>query len=348
MPSLLRLAGLVLGLAIVTIAIWIGRRGSDRPVVFPLAVSGVGLLFVVAFPDAVRVGQDLIGLGGEPAGGIITTLIIAVAFSYLLLFYALAKSERQTQRTRRLIRALSAAQVEAASPSHGGVLVVVPAYNEAGALPDVLAQVPASVHGLATQVLVVDDASRDGTRQAALRAGAHVVSHPVNAGQGAALQTGYLVAERAGVDVVVTMDADGQHDPTEMERLVGPIVRDEADFVVGSRRRGEYVRDEGADSAARNAGITLYTGLINLLGGTEVSDVANGYRAIRANRLAEIVFTEDQFHNPELLMGAARSGLRIAEVPITIHRRTAGTSKKGGTLRYGLGFLRVIFRTWLR
>ena len=99
---------------------------------------------------------------------------------------------------------------------------------------------------------------------------------------------------------------------------------------------------------ARNLGIGVFTRLINFLGGTHVTDVANGYRAIRADRLAEIVFTEDQFHNPELLLGAARAGLRIREVPVTIRVRSAGTSKKGGTLRYGYGFLRVIVRSWLR
>jgi hypothetical protein len=350
MPSLLRLAGLAVAVGLLLLAVWSGRRASRRGLVVPLAVAGIGLLLVVAYPDAVRVVQDVLGLGGEPAGGIITALLLSVVVAYGLVFYTLAKAERQTQRIRRLIRALSAAQLEVGSSGsrRHGLLVVIPAYNEAGSLPDVLAAIPRQVAGLETHVLVVDDASRDATRRVALEAGAHVVSHPVNAGQGSALQTGYLVAERMGVDVVVTMDADGQHDPAQIERLVAPIVAGEADFVAGSRRLGEYEREAGAGSTARNVGITVYTKLINLLGGTTVSDVANGFRAIRANRLAEIVFTEDQFHNPELLMGAARSGLRIREVPITIRRRTAGTTKKGSTLRYGLGFLRVVLRSWLR
>jgi len=349
-PSLLRLLGFALAIVALALAVWIGRRGGNRSLVLPLVVSGIGLLVVVLFPDGIRFIQGVIGLGGEPAGGIITTLMIALGFAYLLLFYVLAKSERQTQRLGRLIRALSAAQLEVEDmvPRRGGILVVVPAWNEAESLPAVIAAIPGEIHGLRTQVLVVDDASRDATRRVALDAGARVVTQPVNAGQGAALQTGYLVAERVGVDIVVTMDADGQHDPAQIERLVRPIVRDEADFVVGSRREGDYDREAGAGGAARDAGITVLTKLINLLGGTSVSDAANGFRAIRANRLAEIAFTEDQFHNPELLIGAARSGLRIAEVPITVRRRVAGKSKKGGTLRYGLGFLRVVIRTWLR
>ena len=226
----------------------------------------------------------------------------------------------------------------------GGVLVCIPAFDEADSLPAVLAEIPSAVAGLPTHVLVIDDGSSDATAAVASAAGAHVVSHPVNSGQGAALQTGYLVAERVGVDVVVTLDADGQHDPGQMHRLVGPIVEGEADFVVGSRRMGDYEKQ----STTRDAGITLYTRLINLLGGTQVSDIANGYRAIRASRLAEIAFTEDQFHNPELLLGAARAGLRVVDVPVTIRRRTAGASKKGTNLRYGVGFLRVMLKTWLR
>src|SRR5439155_6353045 len=160
-------------------------------------------------------------------------------------------------------------------------------FNEAESLPAVLEEIPPDIAGLRTHVLVIDDGSRDGTAGVARELGAHVVSLPVNSGQGAALQTGYLVGERLGVDIVVTLDADGQHDPMEMDRLVGPIVGGKADFVVGSRRMGAY----DSESRARDAGISVYTRLINLLGGTQVSDIANGYRAIRASRLSEIAFT---------------------------------------------------------
>jgi hypothetical protein len=340
----------VVALAIVGTVVLLTRRDANRAIVVPLLFIGFGLLAISVAPDVVRPVQDFIGLGDQPVGRIITVLVFSVMIAYLLIFLVFAKAERQTQRIRRLIRALSAAQLEQEQLGDhpGGVLVVIPAYNEAESLPSVLAEVPATVAGRPTRVIVVDDASRDGTRRVAIANGAHVVTHPVNGGQGSALQTGYLIAERLGVEVVVTLDADGQHVPAEMERLVGPIIAGEADFVVGSRRAGSYEREAGADSMARNVGIGVFTRLINFLGGTNVTDVANGYRAIRANRLAEIVFTEDQFHNPELLLGAARAGLRIREVPVTIRVRTAGTSKKGGTFRYGYGFLRVILRSWLR
>lgn len=346
--SLLRLAGIAVAVVVIALATSRLRRrgtGSRVPAVGLLAI-GLGLGAVAVFPDFVRPLQDILGLEGEPLGRLVTLLVVSTATMFGLVAYALSRADRANQRVSRLVRALSAAQLEAVQGGGrwGGVLVCVPAFEEVESLPAVLAEIPLEVAGLRTHVLVIDDGSRDGTAEVARAHGAHVVSHPVNSGQGAALQTGYLVAERVGVDAVVTLDADGQHDPGQMERLVGPIVRGEADFVVGSRRMGEGE----SDSRARDAGITLYTRLINLLGGTDVSDIANGYRAIRASRLAEIAFTEDQFHNPELLLGAARAGLRVVDVPVTIRRRTAGVTKKGTNLRYGLGFLRVMLKTWLR
>jgi hypothetical protein len=348
MPSLLRIVGfLVAGVLIVLAARRLRRRGSgSRVPAAGLLAIGLGLAGVSIAPDLVRPVQNVLGLEGEPLGRLVTLLVISVAIGYGGLFYALARADRANQRVSRLVRALSSAQLEhdRTGGPLGGVLVCVPAYDEADNLTAVLREIPATAAGLPTHALVIDDGSADSTSAVGIALGALVVRHPVNSGQGAALQTGYVVAERLGVDVVVTLDADGQHDPAEIEHLVGPIVRDEADFVVGSRRKGS----SDAESRTRDAGISIYTRLINLLGGTNVTDIANGYRAIRANRLAEISFTEDQFHNPELLLGAARAGLRVIDVPVTIRRRASGQSKKGSNFRYGMGFLRVMLKTWLR
>lgn len=350
MPSLLRLAGLSVGILIVVLAIVHRRRGASRALFILELLGGVGVLLVAAFPDAVATLQGFFGLGDQPLARLVTVLIVTTAILFGLTIYALTSADRVGRRVSRLIRALSAAQVEQDRTTGrlGGILVCIPAYNEEGSLPAVLADIPPEVCGLPTHVLVIDDASHDRTRVVAEAHGARVVTQAVNGGTGAALQTGYLVAERLGVDVVVTLDADGQHDPREMDGVVRPVIEGAADFVIGSRRIGDYEREVGADGHARNIGIFVFSRMINLLGGMAISDVPNGYRAIRASRLADIVFTEDQFHSPELLMGAARAGLRIVEVPVTVRRRSAGLSKKGGTLRYGFGFLRVIVRTWLR
>ena len=239
--SLLRIVGLVVGLVL---AAGGARRllrsgaGSRMPGIVRVA-AGLGLVLVAAFPDLVRPLQDILGLEGAPLGRLITVLIVAVALCFLLILYALGRAERASQRVGRLVRALAAAQIAApAGERWGGILVCIPAYNEAESLAAVLAEVPGEVGGERVHVLVVDDGSRDATADVARRAGVHVVSLPVNSGQGAALQAGYLVAERVGADVVVTMDADGQHDPAQLPALVAPILEDRADFVVGSRRLG--------------------------------------------------------------------------------------------------------------
>ena len=264
--SLLRLVGLVFALVLVLVAIGrLRRRGAgSRVPATGLLLVGLGLFAVALFPGsgpsdpgrARPVGRAARATGhrprrsrsrsrmsscSTPSGGPIAPISGSAGSS--------GRSRRRSSRRR-------------GGETWGGVLVCIPALDEAKSLPAVLAEIPAEVAGLATHVLVIDDGSRDGTADVARAKGAHVVSHPVNSGQGAALQTGYLVAERLGVEVVVTLDADGQHDPAQMERLVEPIVRDEADFVVGSRRMAE---GESADaSKARDAGITVYTRLINL------------------------------------------------------------------------------------
>ncbi len=251
--SLLRLVGLVFALVLVLVAIGrLRRRGAgSRVPATGLLLVGLGLFAVALFPDLVRPIQDVLGLSGEPLGRLVTVLVVSVAIAYVLLFYALGRADRANQRVSRLVRALSAAQLEASrGETWGGVLVCIPALDEAKSLPAVLAEIP--THGRRTARPTSSSsttAPATGLRTSPGLKGAHVVSHPVNSGQGAALQTGYLVAERLGVEVVVTLDADGQHDPAQMERLVEPIVRDEADFVVGSRRMGrgrERGRVEGA------------------------------------------------------------------------------------------------------
>jgi hypothetical protein len=350
MPSLLRLAGIVLGALLILVAIWVGRRSTTRSWVVLLGLAGLGLLAVAIYPDLVVPVQTVLGLEDAPTGRLLTAMLIAVTIGFLLTFSVMGKAERTNQRLRRLIRVLSAAQLErdhSAGPL-GGVLICIPAFNEADALPAVLAEIPPQVAGLDSHVLLIDDGSTDGTPAIARAQGIRVVQHPVNSGQGAALQTGYLVAEQLGAEVVVTMDADGQHDPSQIERLVRPIVEDALDFVIGSRVTGEYEREAGGGGAVRAFGVGAYTRMTNVLSGSQISDIASGFRAIRASRLAAIAFTEDQFHNPELLMGAVRAGLRVGEVPITIRRRAAGVTKKPSTLRYGLGFLKVMVRSWLR
>jgi glycosyltransferase involved in cell wall biosynthesis len=166
----------------------------------------------------------------------------------------------------------------------------------------------------------------------------------MNRGQGDALRTGFDIALQQGADIVVTMDADGQHRPEDMERLVKPVIEGQADYVMGSRFLGEY-EDRGS---LRHIGIVLFTGLINLLGGVKITDCTNGFRAIRGSELAKLELREDRFNAPELIMEAHRHGLRIKEIPVAIKHRVTGESKKPRRLGYPLGFAWTILKIWLR
>lgn len=241
-----------------------------------------------------------------------------------------------------------ASSAEAAFTSEYGpgpgrpLCVVIAALDEAPSVAEVVRSVPGEICGLATDCLVVDDGSTDGTAETARAAGALVCRLGENLGQGLALRSGYRLAAARGAELIATMDADGQFDPDELERLVEPIVAGRADMVNGSRRLG---RSETTD-AVRAAGVVFFGALISLLTGTRVTDPANGFRAFRPEVPARVPLRQAQYQTSELLIGALACGYRVLEVPVTVRSRTAGHSKKGHNLWYGYRFGRAILTTW--
>jgi glycosyltransferase involved in cell wall biosynthesis len=229
-------------------------------------------------------------------------------------------------------------------PAHPFLAIVMAAYDEAGSVGRVIGSLPDAVCGLAVCPLVVDDGSGDATAEEARAAGAVVGSHIRTLGQGDALRTGFALAEELGADVVVTMDADGQHDPAELPALVAPVVADEADYVQGSRFLGRY-DDAGG---ARDLGIRGFTRLIRALTGVPITDCTNGYRAVTGPGLARLQLVEDRFSASEILIQAAGHGLRIREVPVHIRSREVGESKKPRGMGYAAGYLGAIVRSWAR
>lgn len=282
--------------------------------------------------------------------GAVVPAVVPVIVPAVVAAVTVDQLRRSRARSHRRSRAepVRAAAVSEASdtgwPAEPLVVVVMAALNEAESIGGVLAAVPDRVCGLAVRTVVVDDGSSDDTAVRA-RAGAAVVArHRRNLGQGDALRTGFAVALGAGARVVVTMDADGQHDPDELATLVAPVLADQADYVQGSRFLGRY-DDAGG---ARQIGIMGFTVLINFLGGTSITDATNGFRAIRSSSLARLQLVEDRFSAAELLLEASAANLRMLEVPVHIRGREVGTSRKPRGLGYPLGYLGVILRTWLR
>ncbi|HET6560437.1 MAG TPA: glycosyltransferase family 2 protein [Marmoricola sp.] len=230
------------------------------------------------------------------------------------------------------------------APAGPFVAVVIPALNEAASLGPVLAALPPATGGLPVLVVLVDDGSTDGTAEVAASAGALVARHARTLGQGDGLRTGFSVALHLGASVVVTMDADGQHDPEQLPALVEPVVDGRADYVQGSRFLGGYADAGGA----RHAGIVGFTWLINALAGTEITDATNGYRAVRATGLERMTLIQDRFSAAEIIIEASAAGLRMKEVPVVIRSRAVGVSRKPGGLRYPLGYLAVVVHSWAR
>jgi glycosyltransferase involved in cell wall biosynthesis len=228
----------------------------------------------------------------------------------------------------------------------GPVVALIAAYEEEQNLPDVLKAMPTMVGDLEVSTLVVVDGGRDHTDRVAIDAGVFTCVLPVNLGQGAALRLGYELAAAHGAQLVVTLDADGQNDPAELEAMVQPLLDGTADFVIASRRLGV---DQTTDRF-RRTGVVLYASILNAITGQTLTDSSNGYRAFRIELVKDILphLRQDQYQTAEVVITAASRGWRIGEQPTVWHPRASGTSKKGGNLVFGLHYAQVILTTWLR
>jgi hypothetical protein len=229
-------------------------------------------------------------------------------------------------------------------PAGDKVVVLLPAHNEAPNVASVIRAMPEKIEGHPVVPLVVDDASEDETARVAREAGALVAKLPIRRGGGQALRVGYELALQVDAVVVASLDADGQHDPEELPSVVGPILRDEADMVQGSRVKGRYEKE----SRVRHLGVLMFSKLVSVMTGVRLTDVSNGYRATRTETLRELILEQDQFWTSEIIIEALRHRARIQEVPITVRARASGETKKPRPFKYGWSFLKVIVKTWLR
>jgi glycosyltransferase involved in cell wall biosynthesis len=206
-------------------------------------------------------------------------------------------------------------------------LVFIPAWNEDGSIADVIAGVRESLPEV--DLLVVDDGSVDATAARAEGAGALVASLPFNQGLGAALQTGYLHALREGYDFCAHLDADGQHPPGEVARLLEEVYGDRADLVIGSRYRDRapVANDDYRPTVSRRIGTGVFRFFLTLATRQRFTDTTSGMRA--ANRRVMALFSErysPDFAEIESLQLAVRQGLRVKEVPVRMLERAGGTS----------------------
>ena len=201
-------------------------------------------------------------------------------------------------------------------------IVIIPARNEEDSVAGVIGEIQAVDPDFV--VVVVDDGSTDRTAQVAEATGAIVLRLPYNLGIGGAVQTGYQYARENDFDIAVQVDGDGQHDPSEIPRLLEPILDGRADMVVGTRfmEGGGY-----RGTRMRRVGIHLFAAIVSLIVRQRMTDTTSGFRA--ANRKVIRLFAADYPHDyPEVeaIVVLTRHGLKMIEVPVQMRIRETGNS----------------------
>jgi len=207
-------------------------------------------------------------------------------------------------------------------PARDDVLIIVPAYNEAGAVGGVVREIRAVVPGV--PVLVIDDCSVDATAAVAREAGAHVLSVPYHLGLGGCVQAGYKLAFELGYQYVIRLDGDGQHDPRFIPDILKTLRESGCQMVIGSR----YVKQDGkATSVVRGIGIRFFRLILRPILGARVYDPTSGY--VGVNRQALEVFSRSfplEYPEIEALVVLQRRAFRFQEVPCVMRPRQAGRS----------------------
>jgi cellulose synthase/poly-beta-1,6-N-acetylglucosamine synthase-like glycosyltransferase len=345
--SNIRILGVVLGLSLAFLALlyFRGPRWSRGNFVIAAFVAAA-LLIVSIDPGSVNVLRDMLAFGQFEYGRMLAVLVLSTIVLFALMIYTKSKVDALSLLLDRYMRAdvLQAVAGPAEAPVPNGIAVIIPALNEADNLRVLLPRIPKTISGLPVSVLVVNDGSTDDTREVALANGCWVAEVPVNRGQGAASRIGYGFLIKHKLRVGVTMDADNQHQPTDIARMIEPVVAGQCDLVIGSRILGS----SESESRTRFLGVLLFSNLVSLLSGVKITDCSSGFKAFNVAKMSELDLRQDQFQSSEVLIASAKKGLRIKEVPIHIGPRGHGVSRKGGNFYYALFFLKAVARTWWR
>ena len=202
------------------------------------------------------------------------------------------------------------------------ILVIIPAYNEAESITNVIAKLKQDMPR--ADYVVVNDCSKDSTMDKLREAEASYLNLPINLGIGGGVQTGYKYALLNGYDIAVQIDGDGQHDTKYLQKVIQPILDGEKDIVIGSR----FLEKEGFQSSGlRRAGITFLSMLIRMCSGVKIYDVTSGFRAVSREYIK--IYATDypvDYPEPEAIVMAALAGARVGEVPVIMKERQGGES----------------------
>lgn len=224
------------------------------------------------------------------------------------------------------------------------LIIVVPALNEGGMISKVLNSLPKEIKGISKiEVIVINDGSTDNTADVARKAGVIVLTHVINRGLGAAIKTGQSWAKAQKAEILVTFDADGQHNPDDIERLIAPILSKDADLVIGSRFKTAQQIPLDRLFLNRIANLVAF-----ILFGIKSTDTQSGLRAFSRKAIGLIDYKADRMEfSSEIFLEAKRNNLKVVEIPIKAIYTDYSRSKEQKninaipiTLRFLVKFLR--------
>ena len=226
-------------------------------------------------------------------------------------------------------------------------LIVIPAFNEEKDIGNVARKTRECCPHM--DILVVNDGSCDQTARIADEAGASVITHPFNIGYGAALQTGYKYAVKNGYNFVIQMDADGQHDPVHLERFHKEIKDKSADVIIGSRFLSST---DYKPSFTRGIGMFLFSKLVSVIVRQKITDSTSGFQGLNQDVIKFLVsdIYPGDYPDADVIIMLHRSGFRIKEIPLAMHRKGDSKSMHNGfkPVYYVLKMVLSIFVTLLR
>jgi hypothetical protein len=205
------------------------------------------------------------------------------------------------------------------------ILVIIPCYNEAENVELLYNQIKEiQIENSIVTPLFINDYSTDNTKTKLEQIGAKYLDNPINLQIGGTVQLGFMYANENNFDIAIQMDGDGQHPPSELNKIIKPILLNEADVVIGSR----YINKEGFQSTFfRRFGIDFFSKLNKLLVGITIKDSTSGYRAYNKNAICDLIdYYPDEYPEPEAIVYLVNKKLKIVEVPVLMKSRLGGVS----------------------
>lgn len=324
-PTIQRISLLIISIVMIFIAIKVRRQGRINATFYRTwNVFWALMLAISIYPEILRPMLAIFGFSTPSQ----LVLVFSLGFIILLLRVQSTKNAWLNSSLSKIVRENALKEFVprriSGAITYPRLAVLIASKDEEQNIASVIRGIKNLNMPNLAYILVVDDGSKDITSSLARSEGASVITHRFNLGIGGALKTGFQACRSLGVDIIVQMDADGQHDPRDIPKLIGALLNENADMVMGSR----FLDKNGMlPSRVRRMGISFYTKLVNLLTGFALTDVTTGFRAFYAKHLDQLYFASETNWAIEMTLRAGKSKLIVKEIPVCCNERSDGQSQ---------------------